>query len=271
MNYRLAATDIDGTLIDDNRQISEYTARTIKKAVKDGPLFTIATGRSLCSITQFIDEFEISCPLITNNGARIVTPGGEVLYSRDMKPESAIQIWRTGIAENTTIILWSGNRLYSNKTDKYVEEYRKKNNDIELCIIENADISQLAAEGVTKQIYIDSSERLAGFMSGVCTELPDNISFFKSTPIYLEFVDSTVSKGSALEKLGKILGIPRQEIAAFGDADNDIEMIRYAGLGVAMANSSEKLLSEADYVTRSNNDDGIAAVLEKIIAGERII
>lgn len=62
MNYRLAATDIDGTLIDDNRQISGYTARTIKKAVKDGLLFTIATGRSLCSITQFIDEFEISCP-----------------------------------------------------------------------------------------------------------------------------------------------------------------------------------------------------------------
>lgn len=95
MNYRLAATDIDGTLIDDNRQISEYTARTIKKAVKDGLLFTIATGRSLCSITQFIDEFEISCPLITNNGARIVTPGGEVLYSRDMKPMS-MQIMSSG-------------------------------------------------------------------------------------------------------------------------------------------------------------------------------
>ncbi len=62
-----------------------------------------------------------------------------------------------------------------------------------------------------------------------------------------------------------MLEIPRSEIAAFGDADNDIQMIRYAGLGVAMANSSEKLLREADYVTRSNNEDGIAVMLEKII------
>ncbi len=271
MHYKLAATDVDGTLIDDNRQISEYTARTIKNAVANGLLFTIATGRSLSSITQFIDEFDISCPLITNNGARIVTPDGKVLYSRDMKPEPAMQIWRTGIEENTTIILWSGNRLYSNKADGYVEEYRTKNNNIELCVIEGSDISQLAFEGVTKQIYIDTPERLAEFMSGVCTKLPESISFFKSSPIYLEFVDSTVSKGSALERLGNILGIPQKEIVAFGDADNDVEMISYAGLGVAMANSSEKLLSVADYVTRSNNEDGIAAVLEKIIDGEKII
>ena len=108
-------------------------------------------------------------------------------------------------------------------------------------------------------------------MSGVCTELPDTISFFKSSPVYLEFVDSSVSKGAALERLGNMLEIPRSEIAAFGDADNDIQMIRYAGLGVAMANSSEKLLREANYVTRSNNEDGIAVVLEKIIKGEEII
>ena len=271
MRYKLVAADVDGTLIDDNGQISEYTARTIKKAIDNGLLFTIATGRSLSSITHFINGFGISCPLIISNGARIVAPGGEVLFSCDMKPEPAMKIWRTGIEANTTIILWSGNRLYSNKADGDVEEYRRKNNNIDLRVVKGSDISHLAAEGVTKQLFIDTPERLAELMSGVCTELPDTISFFKSSPVYLEFVDSSVSKGAALERLGNMLEIPRSEIAAFGDADNDIQMIRNAGLGVAMANSSEKLLREANYVTRSNNEDGIAVVLEKIIKGEEII
>ena len=157
MRYKLVAADVDGTLIDDNGQISEYTARTIKKAIDNGLLFTIATGRSLSSITHFINGFGISCPLIISNGARIVAPGGEVLFSCDMKPEPAMKIWRTGIEANTTIILWSGNRLYSNKADGDVEEYRRKNNNIDLRVVKGSDISHLAAEGVTKQLFIDKS------------------------------------------------------------------------------------------------------------------
>ena len=96
----------------------------------------------------------------------------------------------------------------------------------------------------------------------------ESVSCFTSNPAYLEICNALVSKAKAMEKLGEIYGIDREEMIAVGDGENDLSMIEYAGLGIAMANASEKVKSKADYITASNEDEGVAKVLYKFFSGK---
>lgn len=266
LKYRLAASDMDGTLLDDECNISEENLSAIRAAEAAGMVFTIATGRALCALDRYLSVLGISAPIITYNGAMIVRPDGEILYRRDMSEEAALRVWRDGVAADTTMILWSQNRLYSNKDNDIVRRYRAMSPAPYRLIGDGAeDIPYLAREGVTKILYCDTPERIEELRLLKADSASYGVTCFKSKPVYLENVDSGVSKGAALLRLCELLGVDRGESVAFGDEANDIDMLRAAGLGVAMANATEPVRSVSDAVTLSNRESGVGAMLRYLI------
>ena len=135
---------------------------------------------------------------------------------------------------------------------------------LEPIIIE--DIDELVNQGVTKLLWLDEAEKHFEYQKMLDETLVNKkIVYCTSQPTFLEFMGEGVSKAVALEKLGEMLGATREESIAVGDGFNDLEMIEYAGLGIAMENAPDAVKEKSDYITDSNDNDGVAKAIEKFM------
>ena len=131
------------------------------------------------------------------------------------------------------------------------------------------DFNRVLQQGITKILWYDNPEVLEQYISQLKDENFQHTTFTKSRAYFLEFFSNKVSKAVAMEKLGEYYGIKQEEMIAIGDQTNDLPMIEYAGLGVAMANAVDKVKEAADYITLSNNDAGVAHTINKFILDRR--
>lgn len=263
MNYKLIALDIDGTVLDKNKSISERTVNTIKKVIEAGVKVTFSTGRPIMGVRKLIRLFNIDVPVITYNGAAVVHPKTEeILFSRNLPSDDARKIWDMGLERDATMCIWSGNRLYGNKLDFRINEY-KKLSGIEPKVV--TDFEELVAQGIPKILWTDDKERSARWSEEFKAVHFTETTVCSSNAYFTELFNANVSKGAALSFVADYLGIPMSETMAFGDAMNDIPMIEAAGMGVAMGNAYDVVKEKADFVTLTNNEDGVAAALEKLI------
>ena len=268
MKYKLAAADLDGTLLDKSSQITDATAAAVKAAEKAGLIFTICTGRAQSSIMGFIKRLGLTSPVITYNGAMLIKPDGDIIFRRDLENADAVEAYEAGAERGSAMVVWSDNKLYFNRMTPLTEFYKSMYPKAETAVISSTDeIYEIVKNGITKIIYVDPPEKTAENQAFADERFGGRIAAFRSAPSLLELVHSEVSKGRALLKLAEYYGITREQTVAFGDEKNDIPMIEAAGLGVAMANAVPELKAAADYITLSNAEDGVAAALYKIIAG----
>lgn len=260
---KLIASDLDGTLLTDDKQILPSSLETIKRARQAGVLFTVVTGRPLPSARRYIEKTGADTPVVLYNGGLIMDfKSGEVLRSMELEPEDAAKILRLAQELDTTACVWSQHKLYSNRRQGRIHEY-KKLSQLEPIFIE--DPAKIVAQGITKVIFDDEPERINRFARELNEEMFSNVSLCVSDPNFLEFFNGKVSKGDALSWLAKHLGFEREEIMALGDADNDIPMLEYAGFGIAMKNSSTNALAAGNFVTGSNQEDGFSQAVERFI------
>lgn len=261
MRYKLLAVDVDGTLLNSRREITMPTKQRIQKAINKGIVFTICSGRPVQGVKIITDLLEVDIPVITYNGAMVIADG-KVIYSCTMREEDVLQIERLGKEWGTTIVIWAGNQLYVNELNKRTEKYAQLSG-VKPQVY--SDIKELISIGVSKVLWNDEIERINVFERRLNGLLSPSVNFHTSQPIYLEFVDQKVSKAIALEKTGEFYSIRREEMIAIGDGFNDLPMIEYAGLGVAMGNAPEEVKDAADYITRSNDEDGVAKVIDLFV------
>lgn len=264
MPYRLLAIDMDGTLLDSDRKISGKNMEALLEAAKRGVLVVVATGRALKGVTGYRELLKLDAPVITYNGAMIVRPAtNEILFEQKLTQEEAEKIVRLGLEYETTMCIWSNNQLYGNAINDKIQDY-KTYSGVEPVLIE--DYEMLYKQGITKILWYDDADKL--------TELEFKFNkerFFKETtccksmPFFLEFFHSKASKGLALKKLSELYKISLSEMIAVGDADNDISMLEFAGVSVAMGNADDRLKEMADYITSSNDEDGVAEVIRRYI------
>jgi Cof subfamily protein (haloacid dehalogenase superfamily) len=127
------------------------------------------------------------------------------------------------------------------------------------------DLAQFAAQGVTKALYRDTPERIAEIQNELYPYFGGKLNYFTSQPNLLEFVNLNTSKGAAMQKIGERYGIAQSEMMAIGDNFNDVEMIRYAALGVAMGNAPQEVKDIADAVTLTNEEDGVAEAIYRYV------
>jgi len=267
MNYRFVAIDVDGTLLDSNKNLSPYTKETIQRCIANGITVCICTGRPAQTIDRFTEllggkEFSAirEMPFILYNGAMVaVGATHDIIFEQALTEEAGKTLLSLGQELGSTLIAWSKHKLYVNEINARIKNYCTIT-QVEPILINNPD--ELSKQGITKMIWYDNVERMPALINAlqanpVCHE----INYFTSNPLFLELVDKHCSKGLAIEQLIRHLGIPREETIAIGDGYNDIPMLTYAGLGIAMGNACDASKAVANAVTDTNDNDGVAKAL----------
>ena len=265
MPIRLIAIDLDDTLLRDDVTISPRVAGAIQTARRQGVKIVIATGRMPVSAKPFIRQLELDLPAILYHGALVQDVlEGKTIFRRVIPSSLAGEIIRYGVQHGVYGQIYLQNRVVAAEFTSWSELY----NRIASIPIEVGNLEEELArepEGVEKIIFMDDEPELDQFALLLRESYGDNIHITKSKPFFLEVVDKSVNKGAALAALAAQWGIVREDIMAIGDSYNDLEMIRYAGVGVAMGNARMEIKAQADIVALTNEEDGVAEVLEKYV------
>lgn len=273
MNYKLVAIDMDGTLLNSNNEISKRTCNAIEEATKQGVHIVLATGRILKSAEHYANNIDLNSYILACNGAIIMNESKDIIYNQPMNLEIAKRVMELGRELGIYYHFYDRSKFYSNIFIKEIANYyntstsKLKGQSIDIDIFE--DYNELLSREnfeVYKFLFIDDTkEKLAELRRELSTFKEINVS--SSWDNNLEIMDNRVSKGLSLEFLSKKLNIDPKDIIAIGDNENDLSMIQFAGLGVAMGNGDDFIKRQADIITSTNNEDGVAKIIEKYILG----
>lgn len=261
--YKLIATDCDGTLINNCHELTERTLNAIKKCLDNGVIFVLATGRPTYGVQWFADLFDENLPLVTYNGAAVtMSKTKEPVLGQLIPPNLSIEAITLGRERNSGVVAYVDNRLYIAELNKFTIEYARFFN-----ITPNVpeDINEIVKNGATKVLWTDTPENIGRYYYDMALHFMGRLNCHTSASSLLEFVGMDASKGLALKRIGELYGIKPDEMIAIGDGFNDLSMIEYAGLGVAMANAPEGVKEKADRITLTNDEDGAAAIIEEFV------
>lgn len=255
------ALDLDGTLLNSEKNISKKNIEILEKMHKKGVEIIIATGRSLKSTEIKVKELTVPHDIICYNGAKVIKDG-EVLYEKNLSEEIVKKLIEISRKEKIHLNLYQNEIWYvENKNSKETLEYMKSSG----LIPEEKNFDTFENFEMTKALFIAENEKLKKIEKEVFELVGINIYTAYSQSNFFEVLHEEVNKGLTLERFLKLKNIDIKNCVAFGDAENDIEMLSLVGYGVAMGNSEEKIKKIAKYITESNNEDGVAVFLEKIV------
>ncbi|HCL4548541.1 Cof-type HAD-IIB family hydrolase [Clostridium botulinum] len=273
MNYQLIALDMDGTLLNDEKKITEETLSYIKRAKEKGVKVVISSGRVPGGLKFYEETIAKEEPMICANGALILNDKKETIYNEAINKNTLldiIDILRK--YKNTYYHFYHDNIMCTEKFDYSTKKFYEFNKNIERkyrieirIITDSKEYIKHRSSEITKIVVVDNDLE---YLNRIQKEIEDNlkVSVTKSHISNIEICNFGISKGIALEKLADYYNIPIEKCIAVGNDENDISMIKRAGLGVFMKNTREELKKYADYVTyMDNNNDGIAEVIEKFI------
>lgn len=263
MNYKMIASDIDGTLLNDKSGMSGRTKAAITGAVEKGVLFIVATGRAMRGVEAINELFDKDMPFILLNGASVVMgKSRRVIFNKYLGFDLIKEIYEIGIDYGVPMVIRSGDGIWANKESEATAGYFSSYGS-EIKILK--DIDELRTEGIFKVIWFETPAKVAHLQREMNEYFMGRLNCHSSLPIFLEFVSADADKGSALAEVGRIYGIDRSGTIAIGDGFNDISMLKYAGLGVAMGNAPDEVKAVCAHVTLSNNEDGAAAAIERFV------
>jgi len=266
MKYKLIASDMDGTLVNDESVLTERTKTAILNAVEKGVVFVTATGRPFSNVQEVNNMLDKDMPFIVFNGAEAyMGKSGKLLFEHFLDFELAKEAFDIGQKIGTSQIVWTGPVLWANRRDTATSAYEAVCNGLEMKITTDLTFIKDEVDGISKVLWIDDPARIKELLVEMNAQFGNKLRCVSSMSHFLEFVSIKAGKGTALAEIGRIFGIDKTEMIAVGDANNDLCMIEYAGLGVAVANAADDIKAKSDYVTKSNNEDGVAEVIEKFI------
>ena len=267
MDYKLIAMDLDGTLNNDQKIITEKTKAALMAAQKRGIRLALASARPSPGLFKERDILRLqdyNGILMSYNGGRIVDAAtGKVLFETSMDLAQTKQVLRRLEALPVTPILDDGVQFYVADKNGYKVDYECKNNN--MTCTEVGKLADFLSFAPIKILMSVQPEELAEVQKQIADFLPETLTVVQTAAFYLEVIPKVINKGQGIRDICAVLGIDPSEVISFGDAANDIPMLREAGMGVAMGNAAEAVKAAANMVTLSNNDDGIAVALEKLL------
>lgn len=269
---RMVGLDLDGTLLNDRKEFTPRCREAVAAALAQGVVVLVATGRPWMGVPEELREFPGMDYALTSNGARILdTRSGQVLSEHLLSPGLAERALSVCARYDTLKEVYFDGQGYA-EAEKMarVEVYHKNPNMWEymrrtrIPVRDVTELVQKENRGLDKvqALFADMEERTRAWKD---LEAEKGLELVGSLGYNIEINAAGVNKGTGLVNLGRMLGIRRGEIMACGDGDNDAAMLREAGFGVAMANAEEKVKEAADYITRSNEEDGVAEAIEKFV------
>ncbi len=271
MKYELICIDIDGTLLNSEKELLPEVRRAIRRASEAGMEVVLGSARMPAGVESVEKELEIGCMKICDAGAYILA-GNKCISSRHFPADDMLEIYEE-YAEKNRLNMWvfQDRDWYITGMDPYIAR------EIEIIgynpkVIDVRMISQewkICNSGPSKLLIAAEPELILQIQDDIRAKLSmgiwPQIDIARSADRFLEIFPRGVNKGSALRKICEIQGISLQKTAAFGDHEMDIPLIAAAGLGIAMGNAVDSLKKIADYVTLSNDEAGVAYALEQIL------
>lgn len=267
MKYKLIAMDLDGTLNNDQKVITEKTKAALMAAQKAGIRLALASARPSPGLFKERDILHLQDHkgiLMSYNGGRIVdAETGKVLFETSMDLNETKQVLGQLESLPVTPILDDGVQFYVTDKTGFKVDYECKNNNMVCSEVGNlADFLTFAPIKILMSVQ---PEELKEVQQKIAAFLPESLTVVQTAAFYLEVIPKVINKGQGIRDICSVLGMDTSEVISFGDAENDIPMLKAAGMGVAMGNSTDAVKQAADMVTLTNNEDGIAAALEKLI------
>lgn len=264
---KLIASDLDDTLLDQNGRISPENKRVIREAVKQGLIFTLATGRMFQSAAPFARELELEpdLPLICYNGALIKRLSGEILYEQPLHWELAAEIAQYGQERGWTVQVYYQDKLHVAERNEDVEGYLTIAN---VQVYEVGDLAALIRDGgksLSKILIISSVEDTPRRLDELRQIWGQKVEIASSRARFLEITNPAATKGAALQWLAEHLQIPMAQVMAIGDGNNDVSMVERAGFGVAVENASPKVKAVARSITSAHHADGVAKAISELV------
>ncbi|NLB72935.1 MAG: HAD family phosphatase [Firmicutes bacterium] len=262
---RLVAIDIDYTLIGSDLKISDATKRAIGAAIDAGSIITLATGRMYRAAVPFAEELGIDAPLITYDGALVKTARTqEVYWHKPIPLEDAGVILAHLESLGFHINVYVDDELYVASLNEQARHYMAHVNVV-ANPVEN--LLEFLNRPPTKLLMMAEPETVDKLLPELERKFGDRSHVARSLPSYIEFTGKGVTKGSALAGLSEHLGIPKDGVMAIGDSENDISMLSYAGIGVAVNNARDSVKEAADYVADGISGDGVAEAIYRFVLG----
>lgn len=271
MSFKLVAIDIDGTLINDHRQITSATKNAIIKATAQGVKVVIASGRPMTGVRHFLKELNLDGKqdqyVITFNGALAESTNGQEIVRSELSYDDYVELELFFRRLGAKMHVETSKYIYTANQD--ISPYSVLESYLVSMPIRYRTLDQMekmrSKFHFMKLMGVDDPPILQKVENSLPNAFKKRFAIMRSEEYFLEFVNKEAGKGNAMVRLGKKLGIKPTEMLALGNAQNDESMLTAAGLGVAMANSVPHTLKVADITTADNNHDGVARAIEKYV------
>lgn len=263
--YKLLVLDLDGTLTNKKKEITPHTLQVLKEAQQKGLKIVLASGRPTYGIVPLAEQLELKhfggYIMAFNGGLILDCATGETIYQNFLDPSVYPYLYEKGNTKDFKILSYKDEYIVSEDIANEYVAYEARLNKMPLMQVEN--FLDVITFPEPKCLIVGNPEILKDLEVEMREKLQNCMSVYRSEPFFLELLPLGIDKAKCLEKLLERMQIDRKNVIACGDGFNDLSMIEFAGLGVAMANAQQVVKNAADYITLSNEEDGVAAVVEK--------
>lgn len=270
MKFKLLVLDLDGTLTNAKKEITPRNREVLIRAQEQGIRLVLASGRPTYGIAPLADELQMDRfggYILAYNGGEIIDWKSHETIYHNVLPDAVIPYLYTSAKQNGLAILSYNdeNIVTESPEDVYVEKEAFLN---KMPVRATTDFLGDLRLPVPKCLIVGNPSCLVTVESEIALHLQGQISVYRSEPYFLELVPLGIDKAQSLAILLEKLNLNREEMVAIGDGYNDLSMIKFAGMGVAMANAQEPVKKAADYITLSNEEDGVAAYVEQFLLAD---
>ncbi len=269
MIYRVLVLDVDGTLLDSSHRLRPRVAAAVRDAGTAGLIVALATGKLLGSVLPMLNTLQVRGPQIVLNGAATLDSetGAPLRFCPLTEADRRTVIAAVREADPTVLLShFALDTIFMDREHPAVGIFAEYGEGPPVLV---PDLLTDALPPAAKILVSGPPERLAAVRASVAPQLSPRVSVTTTTPDFLEFFDASAGKGQALAALRETLGVPREAVVAFGDGENDVPLLREAGLAVAMANGADVTRAVAHRIAPSNDEDGVAVVLEELLSEVR--
>ncbi len=270
MSEKVLVLDIDGTLTNSDKQITEATKRVIQSTMERGHKVILASGRPTPGMRRYEEELELKKYggyLLSFNGGRIIDcRTGKIVYQRVLPSTVVPELYDYAKENNCGIITYSDEMILSAfQPDEYVE-LEARINGMEIQVVEN--FKEYVDFDVNKCLLTAPKEVAPQLEKQLQEKYKDVLSIYRSEPFFIEVMPLNVDKAASLDYMMEKIGLTKDDAICCGDGFNDISMIKYAGVGVAMGNAQPAVKEAADYITDTNDEDGLIPVIDHFILNQ---
>lgn len=265
-NYKIIVLDLDGTLMNSKKELSERNRKTIIKAQKQGVKVVLASGRptyGIVSVAKALELHNYGGYILSFNGGAIVECATDNIIYQNSLPERLIQpLYDESKSAECEIISYDNEIIFSEEGDsnKYVAHEAFLN---KMEVYKCKSFIEYVTKPLVKCLAVGDPEKIIALEQHLLPLYGEEMGIYRSEPFFLELVPLGIDKAKSLERLLQYTHHSKEEMVAFGDGFNDLSMIEFAGCGVAMSNAQSILKERANDTTLSNDEDGVAVWLEK--------